>query len=46
VLRRESLGKAALRARLTVANFSPVAQTLQLAITGDGKPVGHAQAHL
>ena len=46
VLRRESLGQAALHARLTVANFSPAAQTLQLAITGDGKPVGHAQAHL
>ena len=30
---------------LTVANFSPAAQTLQLAITGDGKSVGHAQAH-
>ena len=46
VLRRESLGQAALHARLTIANFSPVAQTLHLAITGDGKPVGHAQAHL
>ena len=46
VLRRESLGQAALHARLTVANFSPAAQTLQLAITGDGKSVGHAQAHL
>ena len=46
VLRRESLGQAALHARLTVANFSPAAQTLQLAITGDGRPVGHAQAHL
>jgi hypothetical protein len=46
VLRRESLGQAALHAHLTVANFSPAAQTLQLAITGDGKSVGHAQAHL
>ena len=46
VLRRESLGQAALHARLTVANFSPAAQTLQLAIVGDGKPVAHAQAHL
>jgi hypothetical protein len=46
VLRRESLGQTALHARLTVANFSPGAQTLHLAITGDGKPVGHAQAHL
>jgi aerotolerance regulator-like protein len=46
VLRRESLGQSALHARLTVANFSPIAQTLGLAITGDGKPVGHVQAHL
>ncbi|MGH7914792.1 MAG: hypothetical protein ACREPW_09110, partial [Candidatus Binataceae bacterium] len=46
VLRRESLGRAALHARFTVANFSPVAQTLKLAITGDGKPVGHASSHL
>ncbi|HLJ43005.1 MAG TPA: BatA domain-containing protein [Candidatus Binataceae bacterium] len=46
VLRRESLGQAALHAHLTVANFSPAAQTLKLAITGDGKPVGHTQAHL
>ena len=46
VLRRESLGQSALHARFTVANFSPAAQTLHLAITGDGKPVGHAQAHL
>src|SRR5580704_12805650 len=46
VLRRESLGQAALHARLTVGNFSPVAQTLQLAITGDGHSIGHAEAHL
>jgi hypothetical protein len=46
VLRRESLGKAALHAHLTIANFSPAARTLQVAITGDGKPLGHAQAHL
>jgi len=46
VLRRESLGQAALHARLTITNFSPSAQTLHLVITGDGKPVGHAQAHL
>src|SRR5271170_939046 len=32
VLRRESLGQNALHARLTVANFSPAAQTLRLAI--------------
>lgn len=46
VLRREALGQAALHARLTVANLSPAAQTLEVAIIGDGKPVGHAQAHL
>ena len=46
VLRRESLGQAALHARLTVANFGPAAQTLQVAIAGDGKAVGRAQARL
>ena len=46
VLRREALGQAALHARLTVANFSPAAQTLRVAISGDGKPVAHAEAHL
>ncbi|HTJ09489.1 MAG TPA: BatA domain-containing protein [Candidatus Binataceae bacterium] len=46
VLRRESLGQAALHAHLAVANFSPAAQTLKLSIIGDGKSVGHAQAHL
>lgn len=46
VLRREALGRAALHARVTVANFSPAAATLELTITGDGKPAGHAQARL
>lgn len=46
VLRREALGQNALHARVTVANFSPAAQTLKLIITGDDKPLGHAQAHL
>ncbi len=46
VLRREALGRAALHARLTVANFSPAAQTLRVAISGDGKPIAHAEAHL
>ncbi|HZO81804.1 MAG TPA: BatA domain-containing protein [Candidatus Binataceae bacterium] len=45
-LRREALGRAALHAQLTVANFSPAAQTLEVAISGDGKPVGRAQARL
>jgi Aerotolerance regulator N-terminal len=46
MLRRQALGQAALHARLTVANFSPIAQTLKVAITGDGKPLAHAQASL
>lgn len=46
VLRREALGQNALHARVTVANFSPAAQTLKLTITGDDRPLGHAQAHL
>ena len=46
ILRRETLGQAALHARLTVANFSPAAQTLRVAIEGDDKPVAHAEAHL
>lgn len=46
VLRREALGRAALHARLTVANFSASARTLKVNIKGDGKPAGHAEAHL
>ncbi len=46
VLRREALGQSALHARMTLANFSPRAATLQLAIAGDGRSVAHAQAHL
>jgi hypothetical protein len=45
-LSRESFGAAALHARLTVANFSPSATTLKLAITGDGKAVGTAQTNV
>ncbi len=45
-LRREALGATELHARLTVGNFSPQAQTLKVAITGDGKPLGHAEARL
>jgi hypothetical protein len=46
LLRREALGRAALHARLTVANFSPAAKTLEATISADGKPVGHASARL
>ena len=42
-LSRESFGAAALHARLTVANFSPSAQTLKVTIAGDGKAIGAAQ---
>jgi len=43
-LSRETFGAAALHARVTVANFSPAAQTLTVTIRGDGKPFGTAQA--
>ncbi len=46
VLRRESFGAQAMRARVTVANFSPGAQTLEVALSGDGHPLGRAQARL
>lgn len=46
LLRREALGRAALHARLAVANFSPTAQTLEATIDADGKPLAHASAHL
>ncbi|MGA2408867.1 MAG: BatA domain-containing protein [Candidatus Binataceae bacterium] len=42
-LSRESFGATALHARITVANFSPSATTLHVAITGDDHPAGHAQ---
>jgi hypothetical protein len=45
-LGRENLGAAALHARLTVANFSPTAQTLRITITGDGKIAGKAETHV
>jgi Aerotolerance regulator N-terminal/von Willebrand factor type A domain len=45
-LRRQALGRAALHARMTVANFSPAAQTLESTIYADRKPVGHARARL
>jgi hypothetical protein len=43
-LSRETFGAAKLHARITIGNFSPAAQTLHVAITGDGKPIGSAQA--
>jgi Aerotolerance regulator N-terminal len=45
-LSRENFGAAALHARMTAANFSPTAQTLEATLTGDGKPAGHAQARV
>jgi len=43
-LSRETFGAAALHARITLANFSPAAQSLRVTVSGDGKPVGSAQA--
>src|ERR1700680_1459251 len=43
-LSRETFGAADLHARVTVANFSPAAQTLKVSIAGDGKAIGTAQA--
>ena len=45
-LRRETFGAAVLHARVTVANFSPSAQTLTVAIDGDGKPIASANTSL
>lgn len=46
VLRRESFGADTLQGRLTLANFSPQAQTLRLEVAGDGKPLAHAEPRL
>jgi hypothetical protein len=46
VLRRESFGAATMRARLTLANFSSSPQRFEVAVSGDGRPLDHAQAHL
>ncbi|HLW71614.1 MAG TPA: BatA domain-containing protein [Candidatus Binataceae bacterium] len=43
-LSRDTLGAPTLRAHLTVANFSPAAQTLKVAISGDGKPLTNSQS--
>ncbi|MGH7837493.1 MAG: hypothetical protein ACREQC_06655, partial [Candidatus Binataceae bacterium] len=43
-LSRDTLGAPTLRARLTVANFSPAAQTLKVAISADGKPLTNGQS--
>jgi hypothetical protein len=45
-LRREVLGEEALRASLTIGNFSTETQTLELTVTGDGKQVAHAKESL
>ncbi len=39
-----NLGTTAIHARLTIANFSPTGQTLKVALTADGKPVGNAES--
>ncbi len=46
VLRRESFGAPTLRARLTIANFSSHPATLEVAISGDGRPLSRSQARL
>ena len=46
LLTRESFGAAALRGRVTVANFSPSAQTLRVTIVADGKPAAGAEARV
>jgi hypothetical protein len=43
-LSRETLGATALHARLNVANFGAAVQQLKVAISGDGKVIGRAQA--
>ncbi|MGH7932910.1 MAG: BatA domain-containing protein [Candidatus Binataceae bacterium] len=45
-LARKGFGEAQLRAQLTVANFSPAAQTLAVGLSGDGKSAGHAEVRL
>ena len=39
-----TLGATTLRARLTIANFGPSAETLKAPLTGDGNPPVDAQA--
>jgi hypothetical protein len=46
VLRRESLEADILHGRVVIANFSGTAQTLTVAIDGDGKQVASAHARL
>jgi hypothetical protein len=43
-LSRDTLGAPTMRAHITVANFSPLAQTLKVAVSGDGKPLGVSEA--
>jgi hypothetical protein len=45
-LRRETFGAEALHARLTVANFSPKSQNLQVAISGDDQQLAVAKTTL
>jgi len=45
-LRRESFGAAALRARVTIANFGDAPRELGLTVSGDGRALGRAKARL
>ena len=45
-LRREVLGAEALRASLSIANFSGETRTLELVVTGDGKEIARAKEAL
>jgi hypothetical protein len=45
-LSREAFGATALRARVTLANFSPSPAELSVAISADGRPAGHSGAYV
>jgi hypothetical protein len=45
-LRREAFGAAALHAQLTIGNYNPETRTFGIAISGDGKELGHAKIAL
>ncbi|MGH7812709.1 MAG: vWA domain-containing protein [Candidatus Binataceae bacterium] len=45
-LRREAFGASALRAQLTIGNFSAESRTVEAVVTGDGRELAHARATL
>jgi Aerotolerance regulator N-terminal/von Willebrand factor type A domain len=45
-LRREAFGAAALHAQLTIGNYNPETRNFEVAISGDGKDLGHAKISL